>query len=119
MERKIEFRAKTVVDHETEWHYGSLITLLNGSHCIRTETSRDVHIVPVDSSTVCQLFFEEGDLKVFEGDYVKTSKNEYLVQWDYQKLCLQLSLQSEYVEEDEVDLSEIKVTGNIIDNPKA
>jgi hypothetical protein len=118
MERKIEFRAKSIIENEPEWHYGSLITLLNGTHCIRTETSRDVHIIPVDSDTVCQLFFEEGDLKVYEGDLIETEKYEYVVQWDYSKLCLQLfctSCGEEAEEEDEIDLTKIKVVGNIID----
>ena len=119
MERKIEFRAKSIIENEPEWHYGSLITLLNGTHCIRTETSRDVHIIPVDQKTVCQLFFEEGDLKVYEGDLIQTEKYEYVVQADYSKLCLQLVSTTPGIDdemgEDEIDLTKIKVVGNLID----
>lgn len=119
MERKIEFRGKTDIENDNKWYYGSLITLLNGKHCIRVETENDIHIIPVDSDTVCQLFFEEGEIKVFEGDIIDTEKYQYKVQWCYSKLCLELMcLDDEEIEEEEekaIDLTKIKVIGNIFD----
>lgn len=118
MERHIIFRGKTGIPGDDKWYQGSLITLQNGSYCIRFETKNDIHIVPVESNTVGQLFFKEESLEIFEGDFIDTGGVVWLIQWDDFKLALVLRLIEGEDLEEPIDLSKVKVVGNIIDGPK-
>lgn len=117
MQREILFRGKSIVKEDDSWYYGSLFTMANGELCLRVDTEKDSHIIPVIKETVGQLFHKAEDgTKFFEGDYVTDETGaKYLIYWDELKLGFSLN-QQEGAEAFSFSMGNIRLLGNVIDN---
>lgn len=119
MEREILFRGKTGIEGDDKWYYGFLFSVNNGKRCLRVETKNDTHIIPVVDGTIGQLFYRlDDETPIFEGDILDIEGSKFIVFWDFSKLALTIDQFEGDTPEEEINISKIKIIGNITDNPE-
>lgn len=142
MERNIKFRGQ---DYQRHWHYGSFVMFNNGSYAIAENDptwtddgyhNDDFNLIKVRPDTVGQFseLTDNDNKEIYEGDIVewqqysftgqKTDTIKGVVYFDTD--CGAYGLRTELIEDfswlrifyNGVDLGDIKVIGNIHDNPE-
>ena len=118
--RDIEFRAFNKKDKR---FYEIMLSLnFDGKACSATfmSTLGDEKIVPIDEFELVEYtgLKDKNGKKIFEGDIVRHIGTTRTIQWDNYYLTLALSSGKSYISLTTDDASDIKIIGNIFENPE-
>ena len=115
--REIKFRAISISNDISlgDWVYGTFYKTKNDYYMVEELTGSHVKI---DPETIGQYIgLKVGDVEIYEGDIVKHDNGTQFVEYDLALLSYQMGLSNHVCDQEVGVYDEVKVIGNIHENP--